>query len=192
MKRRTPAVAVAAALLAPALLAGCGDDTGQGTVPKGWGKLETEYVSVAFPRDEGFEKQRQGQLGKHVDAGARRVEDGVRTGAVTVLSGYATNIQDPAGAASWIAAGVELGGERKKTEDVEVSGPEGSRTMRRIDFETESTGDDKSPQEGTKIEGVILGGLDSQDEGFAIRIDAVKGSLSNGDLEKIIDSVTVR
>jgi hypothetical protein len=38
---------------------------------------------------------------------------------------------------------------------------------------------------------VILTGLDSSDTTFAIRVDARQGSLPDGDLDRIIDSVEV-
>ncbi|MFR9674423.1 hypothetical protein [Streptomyces sp. TR06-5] len=186
--RRT--AATTALLACTALLTACGGD-GAGSTPEGWGTLRTSHVSVAFPRDAGFAQRPPTSFGRHVDAGARRVEDGVRTGAITVLSGYATNIQDPADAASWIAAGVELGGKRGESRDITVHGPEEVSVMRRIDFTTESTGRNHAPEAGTPVEGVILGGVDSQGEGFAVRIDTVEDSLPAADLRRIIDSVTV-
>lgn len=39
---------------------------------------------------------------------------------------------------------------------------------------------------------MIVAGLDADDRTYAVRIDAVKGKLSKGDLKKIIDSITVK
>ncbi|GGW36651.1 hypothetical protein [Streptomyces caelestis] len=41
------------------------------------------------------------------------------------------------------------------------------------------------------VSAAIVHGLDSTDTTFAIRVDAQQGSLSDGDLDRIIDSVEV-
>ncbi|GAP49795.1 hypothetical protein [Streptomyces azureus] len=52
-----------------------------------------------------------------------------------------------------------------------------------------ATGEDGGPPKGTPVEGVILAGLDSTDSAFAVRVDARQGSLWDGGLDRIIDSV---
>lgn len=39
---------------------------------------------------------------------------------------------------------------------------------------------------------MIVTGLDSRKQAFAVRVDAQKGKLDDGDLEKIVKSVEVR
>ncbi|EPJ35219.1 hypothetical protein STAFG_7781 [Streptomyces afghaniensis 772] len=81
-----------------------------------------------------------------------------------------------------------MGADVKGQKDVELAGADEAK---RIDFTFEATGEDGGPAKGTPVEGVILAGLDSTDSAFAIRVDAQKGSLSDGDLDRIIDSVEV-
>ncbi|MFE9772683.1 hypothetical protein ACFYOV_13565 [Streptomyces sp. NPDC005931] len=84
-----------------------------------------------------------------------------------------------------IQVGADVGGQR----EVELSGTDDAR---RMDFTFEATGEGDGPPEGARVEGVVLTGLDSSEQTFAVRIDAQRGKLSDADLQRIVASVEVR
>ncbi|MFI8190952.1 hypothetical protein ACIF8T_19420 [Streptomyces sp. NPDC085946] len=183
--RRTYA---AAGLLAAAVLvlAGCGEGgSDSAAVPDGWGTLETEGVSVSYPKR--YEEQSAAERSKYNAAAAVRTEGGRTVSTLTVQLGF-TEADSAERAAIAAEAGIQMGADVKGTEDVELAGTDEAR---RIDFAFEATGEDGGPPKGTPVEGVILTGLDSTGSAFAVRIDAQRGVLPDGDLEKIVDSVEV-
>ncbi|MFD8230472.1 hypothetical protein ACFV20_01030 [Streptomyces sp. NPDC059696] len=185
MKTRRAGLA-AALLTTAAALTGCGStDSGAGSVPEGWGTLKTKGVDVSYPK--GYEEQSAAGRGKHNAAAAVRTEGGRKVSVITVQLGF-TEANSAEQAAIAAEAGIQMGADVKGQKDVELAGTDEAR---RIDFSFKATGEDGGPAAGTPVEGVILAGLDARDTAFAIRIDAQRGSLPDGDLDRIIDSVEV-
>nr|WSS63945.1 hypothetical protein OG284_23260 [Streptomyces sp. NBC_01177] len=189
-KSRTLGAAVAAAL-GLTLLGGCGG-TDAAAVPDGWGTLDTKSVSVGYPEDEGYAPQPAAERSEANAAVALKEEKGVRTGMVSVQLDFATGVSDAGEAAAAAGAGIGLGTTRKGTRDVTLAGEESAREARRIDYEFTSTGEESTPAEGTRMTGVVVAGVDSNDVPFAIRINAVKDALSQADLDAFVGSITVK
>ncbi len=173
------------------LLGGCGG-TDAAAVPDGWGTLDTRSVSVGYPADEGYAPQPSAERGKANAAVALKREGGLRTGMVSVQLDFATGVGDAGEAAAAAGAGIGLGATRKDTRDVRLAGEESARDARRIDYEFTSTGEESTPAKGTRMTGVVVAGVDSGDVPFAIRINAVKGTLSPSDLDSFVESITVK
>ncbi|MEU5366753.1 hypothetical protein ABZ354_25340 [Streptomyces sp. NPDC005925] len=183
--------ALALALACCACPTGCGSSQsgsgpGSGTVPDGWGTLRTRSVSVSYP--EGFEEWGAAERGKHNAAAAGRTEGGRTVSVITVQLGF-TQANSAEQAAIAAEAGIQMGADVEGQKDVELSGTDEAK---RIDFRFEATGEDGGPPKGTPVEGVILTGLDSRDTAFAVRVDAAEGELSDGDLDRLVESVEVR
>ncbi|MEU0524217.1 hypothetical protein [Streptomyces niveus] len=194
------ALATASAALATLLLAaGCGTEAKSGTVPEGWGTLTTPAVTVAHP--PAFKAQSAAERSKYNAAAATLSDDSGTIGMITVQLDF-TDADSVEEAAIGAEAGVALGSTLGKQEEITVSGPDGDEEARRINFEftqkdsgagsgAGTPGGALDPKAGTRVDGVIIAGLDAGDKTFAVRIDAVKGKLAAGDLKKIIDSITV-
>ncbi|WP_405601548.1 hypothetical protein OG741_25370 [Streptomyces sp. NBC_01410] len=176
-KRKTTAGAwlTAAVLLA----AGCGTDT-VGQAPEGWGTLRTPAVTVAHP--PAFVPQSDAQRSKHNAAAATLTAGGKAVGMITVQLDF-TEADSAEEAAIAAEAGIALGSKLQGQREIRVNGPKGEEAARRVDFEF--------TQQGARIRGVIVAGLDAGDTAYAVRIDAAEGRLADGDLKRIIDSITV-
>ncbi|PVE12031.1 hypothetical protein [Streptomyces scopuliridis] len=177
---RWPAAAAACAA-AVALVAGCGTDATAGVVPEGWGTLKTSAVTVAHP--PAFTPQSAGERSTYNAAAATLAEGGKDVGMITVQLDF-TNADSVEEAAIGAEAGIALGSTLGKQRKIEVAGPKGRTEARRIDFEF--------TEKGSRIKGVIVAGLDSARKSYAVRVDAAKGRLGDGDLTKIIDSITLK
>ncbi|MFJ7195027.1 MULTISPECIES: hypothetical protein [unclassified Streptomyces] len=182
--------ATAAAAIGFALLTGCGGDSA--ALPEGWSKLDTKSLSVGYPGDKGYKEQPAADRAKANAAVALKEEGGLRTGIVSVQLDFATGVDSAAEAASAAGAGIGLGATRKGTEEVRLAGADSARDARRIDYEFTSSGEERTPAPGTRMTGVVVAGIDSKDVPFAVRINAVKGSLSAQDLDAFVDSITVK
>ncbi|MEU9317673.1 hypothetical protein [Streptomyces sp. NPDC048295] len=182
--------ATAAAAIGFALLTGCGGDSA--ALPEGWSKLDTKSLSVGYPGDKGYKEQPAADRAKANAAVALKEEGGLRTGMVSVQLDFATGVDSAAEAASAAGAGIGLGATRKGTEEVRLAGADSARDARRIDYEFTSSGEERTPAPGTRMTGVVVAGVDSKDVPFAVRINAVKGSLSAQDLDAFVDSITVK
>ncbi|QNE75262.1 hypothetical protein F0344_12155 [Streptomyces finlayi] len=182
-------IAGTAVLTLGLLTTGCGDESATGAVPEGWGKLTTPAVSVARPA--AFEEESGAERGQYNAAAARLTEDGTTVGTITVQLDF-TRADTAEEAAIGAEAGVALGARLKKQSDVEVHGPQAVRHAKRVDFTFTSGGDAGTPAKGTRVAGVIITGLDSQKKTYAVRIDAAEGRLSASDLDRIIESITVK
>ncbi|MGC5002006.1 hypothetical protein [Streptomyces sp. NBC_00353] len=189
-RSRTLGAAVAAAI-GLTLLTGCGSSDA-GAVPAGWDKLDTKSLSVGYPKDKGYKEQSAADRSKSNAAVALKTEGGLRTGMVSVQLDFATGVDDAGEAAAAAGAGIGLGATRKATSDVRLAGEESARDARRIDYEFTSSGKEQTPASGTRMTGVVVAGVDSKDVPFAIRINAVKGSLSAKDLDAFVGSITVK
>ncbi|MFI5768322.1 hypothetical protein ACIA74_07170 [Streptomyces sp. NPDC051658] len=182
--------ATAAAAISLALLTGCGGETA--ALPEGWSKLDTKSLSVGYPGDKGYKEQPAADRARANAAVALKEEGGLRTGMVSVQLDFATGVDSAAEAASAAGAGIGIGATRKGTEEVRLAGAESARDARRIDYEFTSNGEERTPAQGTRMTGVVVAGVDSKDVPFAVRINAVKGSLSPKDLDAFVDSITVK
>ncbi|GAA2936416.1 MULTISPECIES: hypothetical protein [Streptomycetaceae] len=189
-KSRALGAAVTAAL-GLTLLTGCGGYEAA-AVPDGWGTLDTKSVSVGYPEDQGYAPQPAAERSEANAAVALKEEGGLRTGMVSVQLDFATGVSDAGEAAAAAGAGIGLGTTRKDTTDVRLAGEESARDARRIDYEFTSTGEESTPEKGTRMTGVLVAGVDSSDVPFAIRINAVKGTLGPADLDAFVGSITVK
>lgn len=181
------------------LVAGCGADAGSGEVPEGWGTLKTPAVTVAHPA--AFQAQGTGERSKYNAAAATLSDESGTIGMITVQLDF-TDADSVEEAAIGAEAGIALGSTLGKQEEIQVAGPDGDEEARRVNFQFTqkdsgagagggTPGGALDPKAGTRVDGVIIAGLDADDKTYAVRIDAVKGKLSKGDLKKIIDSITV-
>jgi hypothetical protein len=161
---------------------------GQGSVPDGWGLLTTKGVDVSYPKSGavGFAEEGAAKRGKAA-AAAVHAEGGVKLSTITVQLDF-THARSADEAAIGAEAGIQLGATLKGTKKVALRG---ATDARRIDFAFTSSGLAHTPPKGTRVDGVILTGLDSTKTTFAVRIDARQGLLPDADLKKIIDSVRV-
>ncbi|MFJ5719169.1 hypothetical protein [Streptomyces sp. NPDC093149] len=190
MKMSRAIGAAAAAAIGLTLLTGCGGDAA--ALPEGWGKLDTKSLSVGYPENKGYKEQSAADRAKANAAVALKEEGGLHSGMVSVQLDFATGVDDAAEAAAAAGAGIGLGATRKNTSDVRLAGVESAREARRIDYEFTSSGEDRTPAPGTPMTGVVVAGVDSKHVPFAVRINAVKGSLSRQDLDAFVDSITVK
>lgn len=191
---RMTAVAVAVAAAA-VLLTGCGGDADKASVPEGWGTLETDSLSVGYPKSEGYAEQPAGERAKANAAVALKEEEGIRTGMVSVQLDFATGVHDAAGAAAAAGAGIGLNSTRKATDDVRLAGPEDAgeaREARRIDYDFTADGQEDTPNRGTPMTGVLVAGVDAKGVPFVVRLNAVKDAVDAEDLDAFVGSITVK
>ncbi|QNP65033.1 hypothetical protein [Streptomyces genisteinicus] len=182
--------AFAAGLAALALLVtACGDDPAGATVPDGWQVMRTDSVEVARPAS--FTEQGPGERGTY-NAAAAVLEEGGRTVAViTVQLGF-TNARTPEQAAIGAEAGIALGATVEGQRGIRVAGGEQVRDAKRIDFAFTASGEAGGPAEGTRVDGVIVAGLDSAETAYAVRVDSAEGALSDADVRRIVESIAVK
>ncbi|MFJ9307348.1 hypothetical protein [Streptomyces cyaneofuscatus] len=191
--RRAAATALGLSLLLA--LAGCGDDTatdGKASIPEGWSTLDTDSLSVGYPKDQGYAEQPAAERSRSNAAVALKVEDGVRTGMVSVQLNFATGVSDAAEAAAAAGAGIGLGSTRKATEDVRLAGPSTARDARRIDYDFTADGKEDTPTRGTPMTGILVAGVDSGGVPFVVRLNAVKGAVDGEDLDAFVGTITVK
>lgn len=181
---------LAVAVLAGALLVGCGTEGNAADVPEGWGTLDTRSLTVGYP--EGYKEQPASERSKHNAAVALQTAGGQRTGMVSVQLDFATGVNSPEEAEAAAGAGVGLGSTHKGTSDVRLHGDEKASEARRLDYEFTSTGEEQSPKKGTRMTGVLVAGLDSKGTCFAVRINAVKGALTDAQMDSFVNSITVK
>jgi len=194
-RQRARRTASAAALGLSLLLAsaGCGSDTeGRASVPEGWSTLDTDGLSVGYPKDKGYAEQPAAERSENNAAVALKVENGIRTGMVSVQLNFATGVSDAGVAAAAAGAGIGLGSTRKATQDVRLAGPEKAREARRIDYDFTSDGKEDTPNTGTPMTGVLVAGVDSGGVPFVVRLNAVKGAVDADDLDAFVGSITVK
>ena len=183
---RRAAAAAGIAVLAGALLAGCGGaGAGQGGT-EGWGTLSTDRLTVSYPK--GWRVLPERERGRN-DAAATLTRDGVEVGRIGVQIDFMT-AADSEMAALGAAGTYVTGGRTKSKRVIEVPGSEDAR---RVEYhDRESTGDKGTPSKGTKVRGTDVVGMDGRDEAFLVRINAVKGELSASDVDRIVESISVR
>ncbi|MFJ9636611.1 hypothetical protein [Streptomyces sp. NPDC101178] len=175
------------------LLAGCGSDTdGKASVPKGWSTLDTDSLSVGYPKNQGYAEQPAAERSESNAAVALKVENGIRTGMVSVQLDFATGVSDAAGAAAAAGAGIGLGATRKSTKDVRLAGPSSARDARRIDYDFTADGQNDTPNKGTPMTGVLVAGVDSGGVPFVVRLNAVKRAVEGAELDAFVGSIAVK
>lgn len=187
--RRAATAALGLSLLLT--LAGCGTD-GKAPVPEGWSTLDTDSLSVGYPKDKGYAEQPTAERSRNNAAVALKVENGIRTGMVSVQLDFATGVSDAGEAAAAAGAGIGLGSTRRATEDVRLAGPAKSREARRIDYDFTADGKEDTPNTGTPMTGVLVAGVDSGGVPFVVRLNAVKGEVSGEELDAFVGSITVK
>ncbi|CAM5334445.1 hypothetical protein SBADM41S_06256 [Streptomyces badius] len=146
-----------------------------------------------LPKSEGYAEQPAAERAKANAAVA--LEDGIRTGMVSVQLDFATGVRDAAGAAAAAGAGIGLNSTRKATEDVRLAGPEDApeaREARRIDYDFTADGQEDTPNRGTPMTGVLVAGVDSKGVPFVVRLNAVKDAVAPEDLDAFVGSITVK
>ncbi|MEU2155024.1 hypothetical protein ABZ532_08365 [Streptomyces sp. NPDC019396] len=192
--RRPVPAAITLAIAALPLLTGCGTGSGdaKAALPGGWGSLDTTSLSVGYPKEKGYREQPAAERSKHNAAVALKEEGGLRTGMVSVQLDFATGVDSAEEAATAAGAVIGLGATREETTDVRLSGEESARQARRIGYEFTSSGEQRTPRKGTRMTGVMVAGVDSKGVPFLVRINAVKGSLSEGELDTFVESITVK
>ncbi|MEV0882232.1 hypothetical protein AB0J03_00230 [Streptomyces microflavus] len=174
-------------------LAGCGSGTdGKAPVPEGWSTLDTDSLSVGYPKDKGYAEQPAAERSRNNAAVALKVENGIRTGMVSVQLNFATGVSDAGEAAAAAGAGIGLGSTRRATEDVRLAGPSSARDARRIDYDFTADGKEDTPNTGTPMTGVLVAGVDSGGVPFVVRLNAVKGAVSGEELNAFVGSITVK
>ncbi|MGW5067627.1 hypothetical protein ACWEQJ_16155 [Streptomyces cyaneofuscatus] len=189
--RRAATAALGLSLLLA--LTGCGDDTdGKASVPEGWSTLDTDSLSVGYPKDQGYAEQPAAERSRSNAAVALKVENGIRTGMVSVQLNFATGVSDAAEAAAAAGAGIGLGATRKATEDVRLAGPSPARDARRIDYDFTADGKEDTPTRGTPMTGVLVAGVDSGGVPFVVRLNAVRDAVDGEDLDAFVGSITVK
>lgn len=189
--RRAATAALGLSLLLT--LAGCGSGTdGKAPVPEGWSTLDTDSLSVGYPKDKGYAEQPAAERSRNNAAVALKVENGIRTGMVSVQLDFATGVGDAGEAAAAAGAGIGLGSTRRATEDVRLAGPAKSREARRIDYDFTADGKEDTPNTGTPMTGVLVAGVDSGGVPFVVRLNAVKGEVSGEELDAFVGSITVK
>lgn len=189
--RRAATAALGLSLLLT--LAGCGSGTdGKAPVPEGWSTLDTDSLSVGYPKDKGYAEQPAAERSRNNAAVALKVENGIRTGMVSVQLDFATGVSDAGEAAAAAGAGIGLGSTRRATEDVRLAGPAKSREARRIDYDFTADGKEDTPNTGTPMTGVLVAGVDSGGVPFVVRLNAVKGEVSGEELDAFVGSITVK
>ncbi|MCM2576322.1 hypothetical protein [Streptomyces meridianus] len=186
--RRT-ALAAAITALAGTLLAGCADPgSGQGGAGgDGWGTLTTDRLTVSYPK--GWQKLSGKALGRHNDAAAVLTEDGAEVGRIGVQLDFMT-ASDAQMAAVGAAGTYVTGGRTRSREAVEVNGTDDAR---RIEYhDRKSAGGDGAPPKGSVVRATDVVGMDGRDEAFLVRINVVEGTLSERDIDRIVQSIEVR
>ncbi|MEU1819823.1 hypothetical protein ABZ543_32290 [Streptomyces roseifaciens] len=175
-----------AGALAAVLIAGCGSEKEAGSsAAEGWKSLDARRLTVSYP--PGFAELSAADRGSHTAAAAALTEGAKTVGKVGVQINFttATSAEMAAiGAEASVQLGSTLGGQKK----IDVRG---TNDARRVDYEFTSTGQQNTPPKGTRMTGVDIVGMDKKDEAFLVRINAVKGKLSDGDISKIVESVRV-
>ncbi|MFE7773972.1 hypothetical protein ACFU5O_08735 [Streptomyces sp. NPDC057445] len=174
------------------LLSGCGGGAGAAAVPDGWDTLDTKSVTVAYPGAAGYQEQPASERSKHNAAVALKEEGGLRTGMVSVQLNFATGVDDAEEAATAAGAVIGLGATRQDTADVRLNGEESARQARRIDYEFTSSGEQRTPEKGTRMTGVMVAGVDSKGVPFLVRINTVKDALTEDEIDTFVESITVK
>jgi hypothetical protein len=180
------AVAVSVAGL---FLAGCGGGNTADSTPEGWGTLDTERLSVAYPK--GFKEVAAEKVNEYEVARATLTEGGTLVAAMSVEFDYGSlNTVDMA--AIGAEARIQLGATPVKTTEIEVAGPDGPEEARKITYTFSSKAREGEPPKSTKLEGMMLAGVDDQSRPYLITVNSKKGTLSSGHVSDIIDSITLK
>lgn len=179
-----------AAGVAGLLLTGCSGGGTMATTPEGWGTLNTDRLSVAYPKN--FEKVAVDQRNRYAVAQVRRTEGGTTVAAMFVEFDYGTNMSTAETAGIGAEARIQLGATPTKTTKIEVAGPDGPEEARKITYTFAAKGITGEPPKGTRLEGVMLAGVDDQSRPYLITVNSKPGILSNQDVSDIVDSIALK
>jgi len=182
--------AAVAAGVAGLLLTGCGGGgKSAATTPDGWSTLDTERLSVAYPKD--FKKVEVRKGNPYEVARVALTEGGTMVAAMSVEFDYGS-LNTAKMAAVGAEARIQLGATPAKTTEIKVAGPNGPEDAYKITYTFSAKGRAGEPPKGTKLEGVMLAGVDDQSRPFLITVNSKPGTLSNRDVSDIVDSVTLK
>ncbi|MEV5984522.1 hypothetical protein AB0L85_05805 [Streptomyces sp. NPDC052051] len=188
--KRGLATAVAAGV-AGLLLTGCGGGgRAAATTPDGWGTLDTKRLSVACPK--GFEKVPTRKGNPYEVARATLTEGGVTVASMSVEFDFGTGMNTADTAVVGAEARIQLGATPVKTTEIEVTGPDGPEEARKIAYTFTSKGKEGTPPKGTKLDGVMLTGVDTEQRPYLITVNSKEGTLSHRDISDIVDSVALK
>ncbi|MCN9244470.1 hypothetical protein NGF19_27430 [Streptomyces sp. RY43-2] len=173
------------------LLTGCGGGgKSAATTPEGWGTLNTERLSVAYPK--GFEKVAVDKRNHYEVARARLTEGGTMTAVLSVEFDYGTGMNTAKMAGVGAEARIQLGATPVKSTEIEVAGPDGPEEARKITYTFAAKGRPGEPAKGTRLDGLMLAGVDDQSRPYLITVNSKPGTLSSRDISDIIDSVELK
>lgn len=167
------------------LLAGCGGESGGGA-PEGWRTLQTEKVTVAYPK--GWKAVPKAELSKGTDGVAALEKGGREIAKVGVQLDFMSS-GDAELAAGAAQASIEFNGRIGKQQKVDVPGTDDAQ---RTDFTQTGDGSPGKAPKGAKINGIDIVGIDAEDHAFLVRIIGTEDGASKAELEKIADSVEVK
>jgi hypothetical protein len=177
------------------LMTGCGGGgttttTSNGsTTPTGWGTLNTDRLSVAYPKN--FKKVAVDKRNRFEVARARLTEDGTTVAAMSVEFDYGTNMHTAETAGIGAEARIQLGGTPIENTKVKVAGPGGPEEARMITYTFATKGRTGEPPKGTRMEGIMVAGVDDQSRPYLITVNSTPGVLSNRDVSDIIGSIAL-
>ncbi|RSS34601.1 hypothetical protein [Streptomyces sp. WAC08241] len=184
---RGPRAAVAAGA-AGLLLTACGSGGTAGTTPEGWGTLRTERLTVAHPA--AFEEVVPDKGNAHEVARATLTEGGVLAAAMSVEFDHGS-LHTVEMAAVGAEARIQLGATPAGTTEIRVAGPGGRAEARKITYAFTSRGGPGTPPGGTRLEGLMVTGVDARSRPYLITVNSRAGALSDRDVTEIVESVTL-
>ncbi|OIJ85407.1 hypothetical protein [Streptomyces colonosanans] len=183
--------AAMAAGVAGLLLTGCGGGgKSAATTPDGWGTLDTKRLSVAYPK--GFKEAPVGKGNPYEVARATLTEGGVMVASMSVEFDFGTGMHTADTAVIGAETRIQLGATPAKTTEIQVAGPDGSQEARKITYSFTSRGKEGTPPKGTKLDGMMVTGVDTEQRPYLITVNSKEGTLSNRDVSDIVDSVALK
>ncbi|MEW1657373.1 hypothetical protein [Streptomyces sp. NPDC093707] len=182
-------VAIAAGA-AGLLLTGCGGGQAGAATPEGWGTLDTKRLSVGHPK--GFTKVTVRKGNPYEVARATLTEGSVVVASMSVEFDFGTGLNTPDMAATGAEARIQFGATPVKTTEIKVAGPNGPEEARKIAYTFASKGREGTPPKGTRLEGVMLTGLDTEQRPYLITVNSTPGTLSERDVSNIVGSIALK
>lgn len=167
------------------LLAGCGGQ-GAGAAPEGWKTLDTEQVSVSYPKE--WKALPKSELSEGTDGVAVLVKDGREIAKVGVQGNFLSK-GDAKLAAGAAQASIEFNGRIGKQQKIDVPGTDDAQ---RTDFTQTGDGAPGKAPKGAKINGIDVVGVNAEDHAFLVRIIATEDGADKDELTQIAESVEVK
>ncbi len=124
-------------------------------------------------------------------ARATLTEDGVLVAAMSVDFDYG-DLHSTSLAAAGAKARIQIGATPTRTEDVEVAGPDGPEEARKITYTFTAKGREGEPPKGTKLEGLMVAGVDGRSRPYLVTVNSQEGTLSDRDVSDIVESIVLK